>query len=829
MENLFRDSSDSSSPSDRGGGGDESERSLEREIASDGSYDSHGEESEDKGGGGEDNDNAEDRDGDDDPSAEEEADDSTEKPEAIADTHEDGNNDDDPVRTPDVQCIQKREYYSEEEDEENEYIPKDLDDALTPRVGMVFGSVNEAFGFYKTYAYRTGFTAVRRTSHNLDGTRYSSTFACIRAGKPTFDPYRKLDPFPRNRRRQSDKKTECRATMVVKDARLKNRWRVQFLELRHNHPCEPDMVRFMKCFRELPDSVKERHKISEGNLGESLKKSFNAATQGRRCTINPRKGGSRMEGGIRFKAGDIEALLKFFDSMQAKDPNFFYNWDLDQEGRLRKVFWADARSRAAYHFYGDVIAVETMCFSGQPASHLAALVGVNNHGQLVLLGCAVFSDEAKETYAWLLTKWLRCMDGKPPEAVIIPYSEAIAEAVAEVIPGARCRFCVWNIMRKIHERMVLQDRDVICSKFKKVVFDTITITDFENVWGKVIEKHRLGNDAWLSSLYEHRKQWAPVFVNHSFWAGMSTIKRNEKFDTFFEGQMSSKTSLKAFLDQYDAVLKSRLEKETYEDLQSFYSRPQILSGFQFEEQIADLYTVNIYQKFQNEVKQLMHVICKEADRSGPTVTYMVSELAEGKKVDYTVVYNNAEKDAWCICRSFQFRGILCSHVLAVLRQEYVMLIPPKYILDRWKKDFKRIHVTTNSPNEAMVRDLRSYDDVYKRGHRFFADIVDLGSLEPELKEFVLSVMKDVRDKMVRYVEMQAERLVDVNMASTGNVVNVNMENEQLSMAPTDFMQVHRTDFPQKRFNTQRDKTVEDANKRLNMQRGIYFTSSGMHV
>uniref|UniRef100_A0A6V7QUD7 FAR1 domain-containing protein n=1 Tax=Ananas comosus var. bracteatus TaxID=296719 RepID=A0A6V7QUD7_ANACO len=215
MENLFRDSSDSSSPSDRGGG-DESERSLEREIASDGSYDSHGEESEDKGGGGEDNDNAEDRDGDDDPSAEEEADDSTEKPEAIADTHEDGNNDDDPVRTPDVQCIQKREYYSEEEDEENEYIPKDLDDALTPRVGMVFGSVNEAFGFYKTYAYRTGFTAVRRTSHNLDGTRYSSTFACIRAGKPTFDPYRKLDPFPRNRRRQSDKKTECRATMVVK-------------------------------------------------------------------------------------------------------------------------------------------------------------------------------------------------------------------------------------------------------------------------------------------------------------------------------------------------------------------------------------------------------------------------------------------------------------------------------------------------------------------------------------------------------------------------------------------------------------------------------------
>src|SRR5699024_2623595 len=55
------------------------------------------------------------------------------------------------------------------------FVPNTLEEALVPRVGMVFDSVDEAFALYKAYAYRTGFHAVRRTCHNYEGLRYRST------------------------------------------------------------------------------------------------------------------------------------------------------------------------------------------------------------------------------------------------------------------------------------------------------------------------------------------------------------------------------------------------------------------------------------------------------------------------------------------------------------------------------------------------------------------------------------------------------------------------------------------------------------------------------
>jgi hypothetical protein len=60
----------------------------------------------------------------------------------------------------------------------DDFVPRTLEEALVPRVGTVFDSVDEAFALYKAYAYRTGFHAVRRTCHNYEGLRYRSTFTC---------------------------------------------------------------------------------------------------------------------------------------------------------------------------------------------------------------------------------------------------------------------------------------------------------------------------------------------------------------------------------------------------------------------------------------------------------------------------------------------------------------------------------------------------------------------------------------------------------------------------------------------------------------------------
>lgn len=42
---------------------------------------------------------------------------------------------------------------------------------------------------------------------------------------------------------------------------------------------------------------------------------------------------------------------------------------------------------------------------------------------------------------------------------------------------------------------------------------------------------------------------------------MSTIQRSKSIDTFFDGYVHSKITLKQFVEQYERVLRNKVEKE----------------------------------------------------------------------------------------------------------------------------------------------------------------------------------------------------------------------------------------------------------------------------
>ncbi|XP_008775026.2 protein FAR1-RELATED SEQUENCE 6-like [Phoenix dactylifera] len=637
--------------------------------------------------------------------------------------------------------------------------PGSADDGLVPKIGMIFESVDDAFQFYKAYGYRTGFGVTKRSSHNFDGIRYRSTFTCCKGGKAKVKPGNKS-------RRKPVVRTECKAMMVIKDQHFQNRWVVDDLILEHNHPLDPDMVRFMKCFREFPSSVKRKLQIND-DAGMPLDNSTTAvSSQGVRNengSFTKRFCRNHLDKTKKLKLadGDAEALMEFFENLQAQNSNFFHSWDWNDEGCLRNVFWADIRARAAYQYFSDVITFDTMYLTDEYEILFASFVGVNHHGQSVLLGCGLLADETMETYIWLFMKWLTCMNDKPPNAIITDHCKAIAGAVAEVFPHARHRFCHWHIMKKLPEKLGRM-KEAISSKMSKAVYDSLTVNDFESEWKEMIEQYHLQDNEWLSSLYEDRRKWVPAYIKDTFWADMSTSQRGKSMKSFFDGHVTSKTSLKMFLKQYDNTLKGKFEKEAQEDFRSFHTSPQLLSGLEFEKQIAKVYTMNIFLKFQDEVKQLMQCNTNLVDRSGPAATYMVTELTAGRKVDYKVVYNPDEEDVWCICRSFQFRGILCRHALCVLRQELVMVLPCKYVLARWRKDFKRLHISASSPHIASMREMRIYDDLYMRAHQYFVDIVEIGATDHDLKEFALTVLKESRDKVIKYAESRSDRRIDDN-------------------------------------------------------------------
>ncbi|XP_068655174.1 protein FAR1-RELATED SEQUENCE 6-like [Aristolochia californica] len=398
--------------------------------------------------------------------------------------------------------------------------------------------------------------------------------------------------------------------------------------LEHNHPLCPSKVRFFRSHKKLCLETKT----------DSEK-------------VVPLKPGK----------GDAEAMQQYFLHMQSKNSNFFYLMDMDEEGHLKNVFWADTRSRTAHKYFGDVIKFDTTYLTSKYDMPFAPFVGTNHHGQPVLLGCSILSSESVETYMWLFKALLTCVSGCPPKAVITGHDQfkAIQDAIAEVFPGARHCVCQWHIMKKIPEKLgEVAECKAIKRTLKKAVYGSLRIDEFEETWRKLIEEYGLEDNEWLTSLHEDRHLWVPVFLKDAFWAGMSATQRGDKISPFFYGYIQPKTYIKQFLSKYELALQNNHEKEALADFESLHKRPQLISKLHMEERLSNLYTVDMFKKFQDELKALTYCRLSRIAVDGSVSTFEVKErvyLKDGKKSehkDFEGTYNENNLEVQCICHFF---------------------------------------------------------------------------------------------------------------------------------------------------------------------------------
>ncbi|XP_020181693.1 protein FAR1-RELATED SEQUENCE 5-like [Aegilops tauschii subsp. strangulata] len=100
--------------------------------------------------------------------------------------------------------------------------------------------------------------------------------------------------------------------------------------------------------------------------------------------------------------GDANTAIGIMRSRKEKDPDFFFEYVLDKEGRLKSMFWCDAQSRRDYQLYGDVTVFDSTYKMNRYGMPFIPFVGVNNHRCTTVFGCAIVSDETEATYVWLL-------------------------------------------------------------------------------------------------------------------------------------------------------------------------------------------------------------------------------------------------------------------------------------------------------------------------------------------------------------------------------------------------------------------------------------------
>ncbi|KAF5453435.1 hypothetical protein F2P56_028337 [Juglans regia] len=374
--------------------------------------------------------------------------------------------------------------------------------------------------------------------------------------------------------------------------------------------------------------------------------------------------------------------------MRLQNDGFVYVIDVDEELRLRNVFWADARSRAAYEYFGDVITFDTTYLTNRYGMPFAPFVGVNHHGQSILLGAALISSEDTSTFVWLFQAWLECMDGRAPKAIITDQDRAMKAAIALKL-GSHAAF---NAGLK--------------TAIQSALYDSQTCDEFEEKWGQLIQKYGLGENQWLQGLYNKRSFWVPVYLKGVFWAGMSTTQRSESMNAFFDGFVHSGTMLKEFVDQFDNALRKKVEVETTADFNSSNQTIPCSSAFRIEKQFQAVYTNAKFKEVQREVWGMILCNCILISKEGCISTYdVLDEITTDddhvKSIKYTVYFNDEEIDLKCTCALFEMRGIVCRHALNVCQMNKIHALPEKYLLERWRKDLKRRYTVVKS----------SYDDL----------------------------------------------------------------------------------------------------------------------
>ncbi|XP_028098071.1 protein FAR1-RELATED SEQUENCE 1-like [Camellia sinensis] len=118
-----------------------------------------------------------------------------------------------------------------------------------------------------------------------------------------------------------------------------------------------------------------------------------------------------------------------------------------------------------------------------------------------------------------------------------------------------------------------------------------------------------------------------------------------------------------------------------------------------------------------------------------------------KHVDFVVYFNSTECEVQCICRLFEFRGIMCAHSLAVLVRRCINEVPSKYILPWWRKDVDREYACIKTTYTGFGNDFNA--STYERINKKFIAIVQLAGNSEGKTRIVDLGLDEIKERVMK--------------------------------------------------------------------------------
>ncbi|KAH9698158.1 protein FAR1-RELATED SEQUENCE [Citrus sinensis] len=282
---------------------------------------------------------------------------------------------------------------------------------------------------------KSGRTTIRRWVCNLEE---------YRAEKYLANDNRVREPRPITR-------PGCKASFQVNYDNSSGKYTVIEFRTEHNHPLtSPNEVHLLRSHRH----------VSEGDLAQAKALRHVGV---KTCQVvdymGDQVGGShnlrfkrkdlqnRLDADRRAEIGDTDsvATIAYFTAKSDNDPGLYHEYTLDDENRLRNLFWTDYMARYDYECFGN----------------------------------------------------------RKPKSVIIDGDKAMSKTIKTVFVGATHRLCCWHLERNAQANIKNED---FTRKFCDLMLTGISAGEFDQRWFALVDEFKLHEHGWVKQMEEIRQE-----------------------------------------------------------------------------------------------------------------------------------------------------------------------------------------------------------------------------------------------------------------------------------------------------------------------------------
>lgn len=313
--------------------------------------------------------------------------------------------------------------------------------------------------------------------------------------------------------------------------------------------------------------------------------------------------------------------------------------------------WSSGRSRSLYDHFGDAITFDTTIGTNIYKMPFGMFVGVNNHFQSVVVAGVLLTNEAALNFNWAFTEFAKMMGGKAPITILTDQCKAMTIAIRETWRNTKHRWCKWHILRKAQEALghVYRTYKDFGDDFNKVLHHMLTIDEFELAWSVIISKYDLGENPFLTRVYQCRKKWAKPFFKTVFCARMTSTQRSESANHVLKLYVPPKSSIHQFIKQYTKMVDEQENNDSEAENNNKQKKIKLTFHYPIERHASEIYTHAVYSHFLKElVKASSYVVTKYIPGQIFEVTHVDAEKREAwSRVVYIITIDEVQKSFLC--------------------------------------------------------------------------------------------------------------------------------------------------------------------------------------